>query len=164
VLNNQNGGLTVENNGWMPCMNCMMNMQPMMQEPMMMEPMMQEPMMDMEEENLKMMYPKIYVKLMPMVKHHCDKHEEMHGTTHCPKHEHIEDMCDKIYKKVESELDDECGDDNDDDDNDNDTRQRRYGRRRAIKDFIGVLLLNELIGRRRRRRRRPRPRPHYGWY
>jgi hypothetical protein len=125
------------------------------------QPMMQEPIMevDMEEENLKMMYPKIYVKIMPLVKHHCDKHEEVHGTMHCPGHEHIEDMSDKIYKRVESELDDELGEDDDDDD----MRQRRYGRRRAIKDFIGVLLLNELIGRRRRRRRR-RPRPHYGWY
>jgi hypothetical protein len=126
-----------------------MNMQPMMET---------EP--DMGEEQLKLMYPRIYTKLMPMIKHHCDEHEHMHGTMHCPGHEQIEDMCDKIYKKVENDLDEECGEEDDNDD----YRQRRYGRRGAVRDIIGILLLNELIGRRRRRRRRPRPRPHYGWY
>lgn len=139
----------MDNYSWKPCSNCMMmyNMQ---------QPMMMEPMMDMEEEQLKMMYPKVYIKIMPLVKHHCDKHEEEHGTTHCPSREDIEDMCDKIYKKIKDDLDEECGEDDDDDD----MRVRRYGRRRAVRDLITVLLLGELIGRRRRRRRRPRP---YYW-
>jgi hypothetical protein len=131
-------------------MNCMMNQ---MNEKPMME-------IDMEDEELKMMYPKIYVKLMPMIMQHCDKHEEMYGKEHCPKHEHIMDMCDKVYKKVEVELDGELGEEDDDED----MRVRRYGRRRAIRDLIGILFLNELRRRRRRRRPRPRPRPHYGWY
>lgn len=140
------GGLGVENYGWKPCMNCMMNQ---MNEKPMME-------VDMEDEELKMMYPKIYLKLMPMIMQHCDKHEEMYGKEHCPNHENIMEMCDKVYKKVEVELDEELGEEDDDD-----MRVRRYGRRRAVRDLIGILFLNEL---RRRRRRRPRPRPHYGWY
>jgi hypothetical protein len=146
----------LENNGWMPCMNCpMMNhmgQQPMMQQPMMME----EP--DMEEEELKTMYPNIHGKLMPMIKHSCDNHEAMHGKMHCPRHEDIKDMSDEIYKGIEADLDEDFGEDEDDE-----SRIRRYGRGNAVRDLIGILLLNEFIGRRRRRRRR-RPRPHYGWY
>jgi hypothetical protein len=123
----------------------------------------------MEEEEMKMMYPRIYHMIMPMIHHHCDRMEEMHGKMHCPKHEEFEDMCEKITKSLEEELDDQCGEDDDKHDHDDDHehhRIRRYGRRNAVRDIVGILLLNELIGRRRRRRRRPRPRPrpHWGYY
>jgi len=139
--------------------------QPMMQEPMMEQPMeqqpmephmMQQPMMDMEEEQMKMMYPKIYIFIMPYIKHHCDMHEHMHGTEKCPAMEDIEDMTDKVYNKVEADLDSKFG--SEDDEN---MRVPRYGRRGAVKDLISILLLNEFI--RRRRRRRPRPYYRYGY-
>lgn len=127
---------------WMPCMHCMMM------------DMYEQPMVDMEEEHLKMMYPRIYVRIMPLVKLHCDKYEEVHGTMSCPRHEHIEDMCDKIYKKIQRDFDEEYRDDDNDDMLVRQPRRRHFG-----KDLINILLLNEVIKRRRRRRRRRRPRP-----
>lgn len=141
----------MENYYWNPCQNCMMMGS--------MQHMMMEPMVDMEEEKLKMMYPDIYHRVMPLVYQHCDKHEKEHGTMHCPSKKDIDDMCDKIYKMIKDDLDDSC--EEDDDDN---MRVRRYGRKRAVRDLISVLLLGEFIGRRRRRKRRPRPRPYYYGY
>jgi hypothetical protein len=56
-------------------------------------------------------------------------------------------------------------DDKDDHDDDNCySRQYSYDRIRPINDFLRILLIRELAGRRRRRRRR-RPMPYYGyWY
>lgn len=135
--------------GWMPCMNCMMmNMQ---EQPMMMN-MPEQPVMDIEEEQLKMMYPRVYVILMPHVKHHCDRYEEVYGVMSCPRREDIEAMTDKIYKTMEEDMDEEFSDDDDD------RLVRQFGRRRFGRDLIFILLLSELIRRRRRRRRRRRPR------
>lgn len=115
------------------------------------------PQMDMEEEQLKMMYPTIYILIAPMIKQQVDMMEAEHGKMYCPKQEHVEEMCDRIYKNIEKDLDEKCGHDEDDKD---DMRIRRYGRRHAVRDLAGILLLNELI---RRRRRRRRPHHHYHW-
>lgn len=115
------------------------------------------PQMDMEEEQLRMMYPKIYIILAPIIKQHCDAMEAEHGKMYCPRQEHVEDMCSKIYKNIEMDIDEKLGQDEGDPD---ELRIRRYGRRRAVRDLVGILLLNELI---RRRRRRRRPFHHY-WY
>jgi hypothetical protein len=157
-----------------PCEHCenlgqcmhMMNMpmynNPMMNMPMMNMPMHECPMPEVEEEDedLKRLYPKIYIRIYPMVKHHCDMMEAMHGTMYCPSKEELdhisEEMCD-MYE--EHHKDDH--DDDDDDCKDDDKRQgRRHGRRRANDDLIRILFIRELHGRRRRRRRR---RPNYGY-
>jgi hypothetical protein len=148
------------------CNNHMMNMpmtnMPMMNMPMMNMPMHEVPMLDEEDDDndndLKRLYPKIYIRIYPMVKHHCDMMEAMHGTMYCPSKEELdhisEEMCD-MYE--EHHKDDH--DDDDDDCKDDDKRQgRRHGRRRAIDDLIRILFIRELHGRRRRRRR-----PHHGY-
>lgn len=129
----------------MPCMNCMMM------------DMYEQPMMDMGEEQLKMMYPRIYGRIMPHVKYHCDMYEGAYGTMSYPSHEHIHQMCDDIYKKVEKDFDDEYGHGEDED---HERLDRQFGFNPFGRDLINILLLNELIGRRRRRRRRRRPRPY----
>jgi hypothetical protein len=123
----------------------------------MMMDMPEQPMMDMEEEQLKMMYPRIYGKIMPHVKYHCDRYEDSYGTMSCPSREHIENMSDDIYKKVEKDFDDEYSDDVDEGD---ERLDRQFGGGLFGRDLINILLLRELIGRRRRRRRRRRPRPY----
>jgi len=143
----------------MPMMNMPMMDMPMMNMPMMNMPMMNMPMMNMpmemqdcvdNEGDLIKMYPKIYIKMYPMVKHHCDMMEGKHGKGHCPSKEHMDRMCKEICDKCEEH---HRGDEIEDfDENeDNDTRQRRlYGRRRGIQDLARILIIGSLIGRRRR--------------
>lgn len=139
----------------------------MMHMPMMSMPMMNMPMFEEDEdddEDLKKMYPKIYIRLYPMIKHHCDMMESMHGTMYCPSKDEMERICKDIYDKYEKHHEDDDDDDDDDDhdhhhcrnvDDDDDMRQRRRRGRRGIGvDLIRILLLRNLLGRRRRRRRR----------
>jgi hypothetical protein len=157
-----------------PCENCenlgscmhMMNMpmynNPMMNMPMTNMPMMNMPMYEMpmledeeEDEDLKRLYPKLYLRIYPMVKHHCDMMEAKHGTMYCPSKEEMDHICEQIGDMHEEHH----KDDEDDDCKDDEKRQgRRHGRRRAIDDLIRILFIRELHGRRRRRRR-----PHHGY-
>jgi len=131
----------------------MMNM-PMTDMPMMNMPMMNMPMYDEDEEydendkDLKSMYPKIYTRIYPMVKHHCDMMESMHGTMYCPSKEEMDHICKEICDKYE-----EHHKDDDDLNDNNDMRQiLGLGRRGPIEDLTRVLFIRDL-GRRRRRRR-----------
>lgn len=112
-----------------------------------------------EDEELKKMYPKIYYKMYPMIKSHCDMMEAKHGKMYCPKKDEIDRICEDICDKCEK-----C--DNDDDDKDDDDMKRRshYGRRPFIRDLSRILLIRELFGRRRRRRRRRRNDDYYDHY
>lgn len=104
----------------------------------------------MEENNaggkqLEMMYPDIYFIILPHVKHHCDKMEEKHGKMHCPDKEEMKEIIEDICKKVEKDMDE---DDKKDECRDEERRPRPFGRGRLLRDLIGILLINELIGRR----------------
>ena len=147
----------------------------MMTMPMMNMPMMNMPMEDEDDdEDLKKMYPKIYIRLYPMVRHHCDMMESMHGAMYCPSKEEMDCICKEICDKYEEHHDDDDDDDDDHDhhdhhdhdhdhhecrnvdvDDDDMRQRRRRGRRRLTQDLIRILLLRNLLGRRRRRRRRP---------
>lgn len=141
---------------------------------------MPDTMMEVEDTDLKMMYPKAYFKLIPMVQVHCDKLEGKYGMFFCPSKEEfeeiIEDICEKFEKDIEDEDDekdkkgkkDKCRED--DFEQGNDSRRPRprprprYGRGQVLRDLIGVVLLDELIGRRRRRRPYFGYGPNYGWW
>ncbi|MBU3146269.1 hypothetical protein [Clostridium sp. CF012] len=139
----------------MPMPNMPMMCMPMICMPMMYMPMMNMPMYDEDDEydeddkDLKSMYPKIYMRIHPMVKHHCDMLESIHGTMYCPSKEEMDHMCKEICDKYEEKHKD------DDDRNDNnDMRQiLGLGRRGPIEDLTRVLFIRDLLGRRRRRRR-----------
>jgi hypothetical protein len=98
------------------------------------------------EKQLEMMYPESYYIIYPHVRHQCDMMEEKHGKGHCPCKEDIEKALDEICEKSEKEL--EYCEDKKDEDKEDDKRRRRYGRRRLLRDLAGVILINELIGRR----------------
>jgi len=104
----------------------------------------------MGDKDLMKLYPKIYFIINPMVEYHCHMMEVMHGAMHRPSKDEMERMCKEICDKYEEHHK------HDDKDNckDNDMRQRgRYSRRRGISDLARILIIRNLIGRRRRHRR-----------
>ena len=139
------------------CKNCenLGQCMPMMYLPMMNMPMYenQMPMFDRDDEDLKIMYPKIYTRIYPMVKQHCDMMVSHHGTMYCPSMYEMEyicnDVCDKYEKYYKDDEDDEHHEHRNDDD---DMRQRRRFSRGGIGDLARILLIGDLLGRRRRRR------------
>ena len=79
--------------------HCMSMMQmPMMYMPMMNMPMMNMPMFEKNDddnednEDLKIMYPKVYIKMYQMVKHHYDIMIAKYGTMYCPSEEEMDNM------------------------------------------------------------------------
>ncbi|MCW6086125.1 MULTISPECIES: hypothetical protein [Clostridium] len=109
------------------------------------------------DDDLNCLYPKIYFKVYPLVKRHCDMMEREKGKDYCPCEKEVDEACKEIYKRIKPELDE---------DEDDYSRQRRYRRRHAVNDLIRIILINELFGRRRRRRRRRRPydyNPNYNY-
>jgi len=127
----------------MPMKDMSMKDMPMMNMPMMNMPMMNMPMDD-EDDDLKSMYPKIYLMIYPMVKHHCDMIESSYGTMYCPGNAEMDHMCKEVCDKYEKHHRD------DDDEDIRDTL--RQGRRGPILDLTRILFINDLLGRRRRRR------------
>lgn len=119
------------------------------------------------DDDLERRFPPIYNRVYPWVNYFCCDMELKHGHDYEPSREEIKEIVEKIYDKIKDDLDD--------DDHDN---KHRYDERQFIgfggsgfgRDLIGILLLQELLGRRDHRRRRPRRRrrrPHYGypyWY
>ncbi len=89
------------------------------------------------DDDLKCLYPRIYFKVYPLVKRHCDMMEREKDKDYCPCEKEIADACKEIYKRIKHELDD--------DDDDDYTRQRRYRRRHAINDLIRIILISELL-------------------
>lgn len=128
-----------------------------------------DPMIEEEDEqDLAMLYPRLYHRVMPLVKYHGDQMELRYGTMYCPTRDELGNVTDDIYDMIEKNMNaDEYDDEHEEDDehrgyyrNDEEQeRQRPRRRRRFLRDLISILLLRDLHRRRRRRRRR---RPHYG--
>jgi len=123
---------------------------PMESMPMMNMPMMNMPMYDDDDdEDLRSMYPKIYIRIYPMVKQHCDMLVARYGTMYCPGKDEMDYICNKVcdnYEKYYS--DDEDHEHRNDDD---DMRQGRRFSRGGIGDLSRILLIGDLLGRRRER-------------
>jgi len=119
---------------------------PMQNVPMATMPMqnMYNPMFAASEEELENLYPETYNVIAPAVEDACDKWMSKFGEK-CPSNAEYETMVEDIYKKVEpaveaaikkSPVAEE--------------RQIFGGGRRILRDFIGALLITNLIRRRRR--------------
>ncbi len=110
------------------------------------------------QKQLEMLYPEIYFVIFPHVKHHCDKMEEKHGKTHCPSKEDLKEMIEDVCKEIEKVMD--KGEKSNNQCREDERRPRPYGNGRLLRDLVGIMFINELIGR--------RP-PYYGsgygyWY
>ena len=124
--------------------------------PMMRTPMLNIPVFEKEEDgDLRRLYPKIYIRLYPMVKHHCDMMISMHGLMYCPDKDEMDYICKEMCDNYEEHYKDDDDDDDDhrNDEDDNMRQRRRRTRRRGIQNLLRVLLIRELLGRR-----------HYGGY
>ncbi|WP_102401242.1 hypothetical protein [Haloimpatiens massiliensis] len=115
-----------------------------------------------DHEDLRRMYPRIYHKIYPMVIMHCDMMERKYGWMYTPSDKDLDEACENMYENIKDHLE-EMDEEYEHNDHKDYNRKRHYGRRRALNDLFRILLIRELIGRRRRRRR-----PHYGhggyWY
>jgi hypothetical protein len=152
--------------GQVPMSQNNQNIMPMTNMPTNMMPMQSMPM---EDKDLEMLYPKIYLSIIPMVRMHCDKMESKYGVFFCPSKKEMEDIIEEINERLEKDMDDDdekckknkkdkCREEEYLGEYEEDTRQRRrYSRRRLLKDLISIVLLGELLGRRHRRR------PYYGY-
>ncbi|HEY8804797.1 MAG TPA: hypothetical protein VIM42_06775 [Clostridium sp.] len=135
------------------CMS-MMNM-PMMNMPManmfMMDMPMYEnqmPMYTEDDEDLKSMYPEIYIGMYPMVKHHYDMIVAKHGRMYCPSKDEMDHMCKDICDKYKEHNKDRDEDNDDDDDcNDNGMREQesRFDGGGGLGDLVRILLIGNLI-------------------
>lgn len=126
-----------------------------------------------DEQDLAMLYPKLYHSVMPLVMYQGDQMELRYGAMYCPRRDELGKITDDIYDRIEKDINfDEYDDGRDENENDNEhrgyyrnneeeARQRPRRRERSLKDLIEILFLRDLHRRRRRRRRR---RPYQGGY
>jgi hypothetical protein len=85
--------------------------------------------------------------------------EMHHGHDHMPSREELDEMVEDIYRDSRPDLKGIMDDEEDEDD-----MRQRYGRRRLLRDLLGVLLVRELIGRRPRHGYGYNNWPYYGGY
>lgn len=130
---------------------------------------MYDPMIEEEDErDLAMLYPRLYHRVMPLVKYNGDQMERRYGVMYCPTIDELRNVANDIYDKIEKDMN---VDKYDEDESDNENRgyyrnsedeiRQRPHRRRFLGDLIRILLLRDLH---RRRRRRRRMRPYSGGY
>lgn len=125
----------------MPQSNQMMMMMPQQICPMMQQNLQ---MMTMQENQLEAMYPKTYHIINPVVQHYCDMMDMKYGVMNNPTKEQLDEACENICKDVEGEVDKAVGDEMKEG-----QRQLGFGGRRILRDLAGILLLRELLRRRR---------------
>ena len=125
---------------YMPIKDMTMKDMPMMNMPMMNMPMMNMPMMIMNDEDLKSMYPKVYIRIYPIVKYHYDMIVAKHGRLYCPTVDEMDHMCKDICDKYKEHYKDE-----DYDDDCNDDGMRRFGGG-GLGNLGRILLIGSLIG------------------
>lgn len=106
------------------------------------------PMANMPEQQLEMMYPRIYYIIYPVVVRHCDMMDMTYGRMYMPNREEVERMTDNIHSQVEADVDAEMQQESEG------SEERQFGfgfgRRRFLRNLISILLLRELLHRRRR--------------
>lgn len=118
---------------WLPCMQ-MMNM-----------PSQFYPMVTMPEQQLESMYPNIYNIIFPVIVSHCDTMDMTQGPMYIPTREQLEAAADGILSRVEGDVEKAVMQDAREKD-----RQLGFGGRRVARNLIEILLIRELIRRRRR--------------
>ena len=100
------------------------------------------PMMAMPQQEMEMMYPKVYHKVYPHVQEHCRMWIMMHGMCNPSKEElaeMVESVCCKVEKEVECDMAEEM--------RDKDNRQFNIFGRRLFRDLILILLLRDIARR-----------------
>lgn len=103
------------------------------------------PMMNMTQPELESLYPNTYNIIQPEVENMCNKLDAAKGKMYCPNPNELNSMVEEIYKKVESDVEAAVKE------SPNPGERQFYGGgRRILRDLIGILLVGNLIRRRRR--------------
>ena len=102
-------------------------------------PMMNMPMCEEDDEDLKSMYPKVYIRMYPMVKHHYDLIVAKHGKMYCPSKDEMDNICKDICDKYKKNHKDEDNDDMRQD-------EYRYFSGGGLGDLVRILLIGNLLG------------------
>jgi len=104
-----------------------------------------------DEQDLAMLYPGLYHRVMPLVMYHGDQVEMKYGPMYTPTREDLGRITDDIYDRLQSDMNFDEYENQDEDEGES----RQYNRRRRFpRDLISILFLRDLHRRRRRRRRR----------
>lgn len=124
------------------------------------------PMTDFDDDRLRMMYPRIYNDLYPMINNYCDMMERRYGTMYTPTREEMDSMVEDMTRNLggrpeeitqEGEAAAETlapiGYDGD---------YRHYDGHHGMSDLARILLIRELM--RRRRRHHPGMYGHRDYY
>lgn len=148
-----------------PCSNCVysknnINMMNTYASNMPMVPQKQEHLTAMEP--LEMLYPEIYHKLYPLIRQHCDMKEQEHNMMYTPCKDDIDKMAEDICMKIDTDIEVEVKEKKHHhhrqseiiEDSRSRKRPKRYGSNQMLNDLVKILLIRELIGRRR---------PHHYW-
>lgn len=121
----------------------------------------------MPEDQLERMYPKIYYMINPVIIRQCDIMEEAYGPDYTPTREELERMIDHIMYDVESRLSEEMMEEmsqgNPSGNPSNNPRGNPDGRG-FLRDLTGILLIRELLRRRRSPFRRRGFFPRYPFF
>jgi hypothetical protein len=102
------------------------------------------PMATMPAEQMESMYPQVYYRMYPMVQAHCSMWMAQYPM-YTPTAEQLGTMAEDVSVRTEQEMDGMTQGDGGSED-----RQFGFGRRRFLRDLASILLIRELIGRRRR--------------
>ena len=121
--------------------------------PMMNMPMYENQMLECDEDNedLKIMYPKVYIKMYQMVKHHYDIMVAKYGRMYCPSEEEMDHMVKEICDRYKEHNKRDIGDEDDYCDEANMRQRGGYGT--GLGDLARILIIGSLIG----------GRDYFGW-
>ncbi|GAA0181136.1 hypothetical protein SH2C18_37100 [Clostridium sediminicola] len=111
-----------------------------------------------EEEILEEMYPNIYRRIYPWIHYYCCDMEVKMGEDYIPNKEQCEKIVENIYDKIKDNIDDMYVGNYDEEKDNEYERKSHKGRKRPYSNLIKILLIRDLIDRRKRRRRRRRKR------
>lgn len=139
--------MPIHNAGLMPSANVMPMYNPC--NPMASMPAHSNQFAEMPTEDLEALFPQTYNIIQPVVENACDNWMSKHGEK-CPSKKEYESLVSDIYGKVEANVEAAVK-------NSPNPEERQFfgGGRRLLRDFIGALLITNLIRRRRR--------PFYGF-
>lgn len=102
------------------------------------------PMMNMTQPQLESMYPNTYNIVQPAVENACNNMLANKGPMYAPNKEDINNMVNEVYSKVENEVETMIK-------KNTSERERQFfgGSRFLLRDLVGILLINNLVRRRR---------------
>lgn len=98
-----------------------------------------------DTQDIEAMYPETYHIVYPCVRKECDLLEMQYGPMQAPSQAKMREMVDKIYARVEADVEATVKGDRDS----KEDRQLGLGGRRVLRDLIAILLLREILRRRR---------------